>query len=70
VEPSPFGGTTAFATKSSYHPDLKFPQNTPQKNTQKKKKPNNNDNTPKHKTKGDDLVNGGRYFPSLRSSLA
>jgi hypothetical protein len=46
------------------------PKTHPQKKKQKTKKPNNNDNTPKHKTKGDDLVNGGRYFPSLRSSLA
>jgi hypothetical protein len=31
-------GTTAFATKSSYHPDLKFPQNTPPTSKNKKEK--------------------------------
>jgi len=31
-------GTTAFATKSSYHPDLKFPQNTPPTSKKKKEK--------------------------------
>jgi hypothetical protein len=70
VEPSPFGGTTAFATKSSYHPDLKFPQNkpNPKKTKNKKKKTPTTPTNLKHK--GDDLVIGGRYFPSLQSSLA
>jgi hypothetical protein len=48
-------GTTAFATKSSYHPDLKFPQNTPptSKKKRKKKKNPNNITTPQNvKTQG------------------
>jgi hypothetical protein len=67
-------GTTAFATKSSYHPDLKFPQNKPpNKNTQKKvkKKQQKTPTPPKHKnTRAMISYFGGRYFPSLQGSLA